>query len=48
MIFASIFIKDNWPVIFFFHSVFFEFWYKGDGDFIERIRECSIQFLGIV
>ena len=48
MIFASIFIKHNRPVIFLFHSIFFEFWYKGDDDFIEWIRECSIQFLGIV
>ena len=33
-----------WPIIFFFCSVFFWFWYWGNGGLIEWIWECSILF----
>ena len=34
-IFVSMFISDNWPVIFFFCSILVWFWYQGDGGLIE-------------
>ena len=43
-IFASIFIKSNCPVIFFFGSIFVWFWYQGDSGFIEWLCEYSHLF----
>ena len=41
-IFASMFISDNWPVVFFLCVVFVWFWYQGNCGLVEWVWKCSI------
>ena len=40
-IFASMFISNNWPVVFFLCVVFVWFGYQGDGGLLEWVLKCS-------
>ena len=40
-IFASKFITDNWPIIFFLCDILVWFWYQGDVGLIEWVPKCS-------
>ena len=42
--FLYLYSSRYWPIIFFSDSVFFWFWYQGDGGFIQWIWECSLLF----